>query len=344
MIEYKFYNQEIAFISALKIECDAKPREFSIYGSHQNNPTDWVVVPYELSRDEESVLLRFKKQVNYACFLIQITGSTVAFHQIQSGSIIPKSEEQIEDTVRKASVAILCCARDCEKKLTNSLDQLRRIGELFATYQMYIFENDSKDQTLSILNKAVTKYPLKIQTESGLDKVFSSRTERLSYCRNRLLDLSKGNDYDYYVVADLDGVFNEIKIEGFLSCFKFDCWEGCFPVSSDKYYDLWALRHPYLMPGDYNIKMNQLPCMLGQENAQRLVAIPLRSLEFSKSKGWLEVESAFGGLGLYKGYAYRANRYAGHENGNEICEHVKLHKNMRSDQARLYINPEFVVS
>ncbi len=344
MIEYKFYNRETAFISALKIECDAQPREFSIYGSHQNNPTDWIEVPFELLREAESVLLTFKKQVNYACFLIQITGTAVAFHKIQSGSLIPKNEAQIKEILSQASVAILGCARDCENNLSNSLDQLQRIGELFSSYKMYVFENDSKDQTLSLLNKATTKYPLKIQTERDLDKVFTSRTERLSYCRNHLLDLSKESNYDYYIVADLDGVFNEINTERFKSCFKYDCWEGCFPVSSDKYYDLWALRHPYLMPGDYNVKMNQLPYMLAQENAQRLVAVPLRGLEFSKSKGWLEVESAFGGLGVYKGYAYKASRYAGHKNGIEICEHVALHKNMASEQARLYINPEFVVS
>jgi hypothetical protein len=90
--------------------------------------------------------------------------------------------------------------------------------------------------------------------------------------------------------------------------------------------------------------LNQIPYALTTENAQRLVAIPIRNIDFSKSKGWIEVESAFGGLGLYKGYAYRKSRYAGHDNHKEICEHVVLHKNMRTEQARLYINPEFLLS
>jgi hypothetical protein len=224
------------------------------------------------------------------------------------------------------------------------LDQLQHIGELFKEHQFYVMENDSEDQTLSILLSAANTYPIKIITTRNLQNDIPSRTERLSYCRNHLLEVSKEKNYDYYIVADLDGVFKEIKTEHFFSCFKYDCWVGCFPVSSDKYYDLWALRHPYLMPGDYNERLNQIPHALTNENAQRLVAIPIRNIDFSKSKGWIEVESAFGGLGLYKGYAYRESRYAGHDNDKEICEHVVLHKNMRSQQSRLYINPEFVLN
>ena len=98
------------------------------------------------------------------------------------------------------------------------------------------------------------------------------------------------------------------------------------------------------MPGDYDHRMNQLPYALGNENAQRIIAVPLRNIDFSKSKGWLEVESAFGGLGIYKGAPYRQARYSGHDKHQEICEHVVLHKAMRSEQARFYINPEFVLS
>jgi hypothetical protein len=89
--------------------------------------------------------------------------------------------------------------------------------------------------------------------------------------------------------------------------------------------------------------MNELPYTLGVENAQRLIAVPLRNIDFTKSKGWLEVESAFGGFGLYKGTAYRNTRYSGQEHGQEICEHVVLHRNMRTDKARLYINPDFAL-
>jgi hypothetical protein len=205
-------------------------------------------------------------------------------------------------------------------------------------------ENDSKDQTFEMLKQDAGKGRLKIHTTKGLDEIFRTRTERLSYCRNYMLEASKEMEYDYYVVADLDGVFKEIREESFLSCFKYDCWVGCFPVSKNKYYDLWALRHPYLMPGDFDRRMNQLPNALGNENAQRMIAVPLRNIDFSKSKGWLEVESAFGGFGLYKGVAYRQARYSGHDNNQEICEHVVLHKAMRSEQSRLYINPEFILS
>ncbi len=58
---------------------------------------------------------------------------------------------------------------------------------------------------------------------------------------------------------------------------------------------------------------------------------------------WIEVESAFGGLAIYRRDALLEGDYRGLDaNGAEVCEHVSLHQAMRSTGARLYINPRLV--
>jgi glycosyltransferase involved in cell wall biosynthesis len=345
MTEYKFYNQKAEFLSALKIVCDTQPREFRIFGTHQNAPTDWTEVAYDLARNQESTLLTLKIPVNYACFLIQITGKPIQFHNISSGTLIPRTDSQIREKLRRSSVAILCCARNCEHDIDNSLKQLSFVANLFEKYQIYVIENDSTDLTLEALNESAEKNRIKLKlfTTQGLDNIFELRTERLSYCRNYLLKVSQEFVYDYYIVADVDGIYKSIDTERFMTCFKFECWAGCFPVSSQKYYDLWALRHPTLMPGDYDHRLNQIPYVLANDNAQRLVTVPIRNIDFSQTKGWLEVDSAFGGFGLYAGHYFRGGRYHGRENGNQICEHVTFHKKLQLEGGRFYINPEFIM-
>jgi hypothetical protein len=345
MVEYKFYNKEANFITALKIECNNRPRSLRIYGSHQHYPTDWDEIGYDLTRSSDSLLVTFDIPTNYGCFLIQIKGESIPFHHITSGALIPRSDAQIRDQLKLSSVAILCCARDCEQDVENSLRQLQNLGNLFGNAQMYIIENDSNDGTLASINLAIERHKIKIKlfTTKGLDSIFLSRTDRLSYCRNYLLEASKEYKYDYYIVADLDGVFSTVDPELFMTCFKYDCWTGCFPVSALRYYDLWALRHRSLMPGDYNDMLNEVPYVLTNDNAQCLITIPLRNLDFSKAKGWLEVDSAFGGFGVYKGFNYQKGRYHGSELDEPICEHVSFHKRLQSNCSRFYINPEFII-
>lgn len=57
-------------------------------------------------------------------------------------------------------------------------------------------------------------------------------------------------------------------------------------------------------------------------------------------QGWLSVDSAFGGLGLYTVEAASKGRYIGMVNNEGICEHVPYHQGLIRSGARLYVNPE----
>jgi hypothetical protein len=60
---------------------------------------------------------------------------------------------------------------------------------------------------------------------------------------------------------------------------------------------------------------------------------------------WIPVDSAFGGLAIYKRYLFDNVRYSSVlANGDPVCEHVTLHQQMKSKGARLFINPSLINS
>ncbi|HEY1803077.1 MAG TPA: hypothetical protein VGG45_01225 [Terracidiphilus sp.] len=58
---------------------------------------------------------------------------------------------------------------------------------------------------------------------------------------------------------------------------------------------------------------------------------------------WIEVDSAFGGLAVYRRDALSGVKYVGlGEARHEVCEHVSLHRQIKSAGRRIFINPQLV--
>ncbi len=57
---------------------------------------------------------------------------------------------------------------------------------------------------------------------------------------------------------------------------------------------------------------------------------------------WIEVDSAFGGLAIYRREALLGGRYSGVHEGCAICEHVPLHAELRARGYRIFINPALI--
>ena len=72
-------------------------------------------------------------------------------------------------------------------------------------------------------------------------------------------------------------------------------------------------------------------------------ALKSRSFRFPKSLKPFEVDSAFGGLAIYKRDALNNVRYIGiNDNGSEVCEHVALNKQIKEKGCKIYINPKLI--
>jgi hypothetical protein len=68
-------------------------------------------------------------------------------------------------------------------------------------------------------------------------------------------------------------------------------------------------------------------------------------ISISHDKTPIEVDSAFGGLGIYKKSAILSSSYIGlDDNEEEFCEHVYLHTIMRRKGLNLYIVPSLINS
>jgi hypothetical protein len=225
------------------------------------------------------------------------------------------------------------------------------IGEQFAKYQVLIFENDSTDTTRQILfDRKKTNYEYIFEDNIEI----KSRTERIAYCRNKLLDkiYSTYSENDYVLFVDMDDVLASGKLaETIGSCFMYnsDQWDGMFANSSSYYYDIWALRKKGLLEEDVwnNVYMLQ---SLGVDYNQAVnKCVTSYQINYPIETKLIPVLSAFGGAGLYK--LSTLNKLKPKYNGVEpahingmICEHVPFNKILNLANAKLYINPRMLVN
>ena len=86
-----------------------------------------------------------------------------------------------------------------------------------------------------------------------------------------------------------------------------------------------------------------MPAVFSQKDIEKLQVTKFHLFNFKNLSGWLEVDSAFGGMGLYKSSAFQQSRYFGMEDGQEICEHLSFHHHAKLLGATFFINPSFVV-
>jgi hypothetical protein len=242
-------------------------------------------------------------------------------------------------------------ARNCENSIHRDVLKINKALANFTNISWLVIESDSEDSTLNSLKDLQRKVQgFDFYTFGRLQGKLPLRTERIAYCRNKYLeeleDNSKYQDIKYLVVADLDGINDKLTQDGFESCWSRDNWNVCTANQSAPYYDIWALRHPIWNPGDCRqVKNFYKDCGLS-EYCAFLYAVSSKMITIQSNSDWIKVDSAFGGLGIYKKDVIRLSRYVGiDKTGREVCEHVSFHKSLKINQsANIYINPQLVNS
>jgi len=264
-------------------------------------------------------------------------------------------------------IIITGVVRDCEKYLPKVLSLIDKISDIFIDSAFVFIENDSQDLTKKILNDwGQDKNNFTLLNMDGLGQL-PIRTMRLEYLRNTYIEFIKQNDvlsnFDYLVTLDMDDVNTRgLNIERFIESIQFlgaaKDRAAVFANQEGIYYDMWALRHKELCPGDIweevldfvdKFKVSDLEAY--QKTFQN------RILSFDKAKDYIEVDSAFGGLGIYKlSYVLNnPNPYLGSKvkvlmspdrkvliSRMQICEHVHFHRGMRAIGGKLFINPALI--
>ncbi len=243
---------------------------------------------------------------------------------------------------------IVGLARNCEKNIKDDVCKIQSALRSFQNIQWLVIESDSNDGTLQKLEE------LEVQVENfrfislgKLREKFPLRTERIAVCRNRYLDeLKTAPSYgsvDYVVVADLDGLNSLIDEQAFLSCWSRDGWDVCAANQRGPYYDVWALRHKIWSPNDCWAQYRFMVKNNISKNKALFSAVYWRMIKIPENSDWIEVESAFGGLAIYRREVLEGARYVGLSDcGDEVAEHVALNGTIRSKNHRIFINPRLI--
>ena len=245
------------------------------------------------------------------------------------------------------NVVVVGVVRNVAKNLAIEVNKLASTLQHFNKVQWLVIESDSNDNTESVLKQlSVAKQNFYYQCLGKLDQTIPERTERIAFCRNAYLEELENNprfqDSQLVIIADLDGINNIIDQSAIDSCFKRNDWDACFANTKGAYYDIWALRHPNWCPKDCLQEFKFLKQQGWGEYAARLEAIYAKMITIDPNSNWLEVDSAFAGLGIYKKHAIKGLRYQAWENNTAICEHILFHKGMRQRGSKLFINPKLL--
>jgi hypothetical protein len=249
------------------------------------------------------------------------------------------------------SAVFALCARSTERYLPAVLANLDRLSACYERRAFVLVENDSTDQTKNLLRRWISTRDDAVLIElDGLDERLPRRTERLAACRNAYVEFVAASPYagyDHLVVLDADNVnAGPIDVARFVRARDWLNDQGAAAVFANAraaYYDIWALRHPTWCPDDFLAEVRRERERLGKDQAMQRFCYD-RQVQIPETDPPIEVDSAFGGLGLYRLADTLAARYVGLSgDGHETCEHVAFNLDIARRGGRFYILPWFMV-
>ena len=238
----------------------------------------------------------------------------------------------------KAAFCLL--ARDCAEKIKKNIPIIEYYRGFFAQSCVIVIENDSKDDTNTVLEDWKSKSPgIIINHVDSSDFNHLARIERMSICRNAYLDVVKniGDKPEYLIIIDADLELQKINLYSIIHDAPSD-WVGLFangqyycscfgkkiPVA---YFDLFA----YVPYGSNEFELTNTQMMDNGTSADRLI----------KRNEYTRCNSAFGGIGIYRYNAVEDAGYEAVENAkskmhSHLCEHIGFNRSC-SSYGSLYI-------
>jgi hypothetical protein len=216
----------------------------------------------------------------------------------------------------------------------------------------YVFVvGDSSDNTAAVLREWLALGREGHVLEQGrLEQIEPRRTARIASARNMCMQVVREyyGDFDYLIVCDLDQV-----LAGPMSHVQFGravTWlnkdekrAGVSANATPRYYDLWALRHSRWCPEDvWHAIWDREPRQSFE--IAKFKQVYKRQIRIPNDAAPFRVESAFGGLAIYKWKLVAHAEYIGLDaQGREQAEHVAFHRGVTSRGGELFIFPPLLV-
>lgn len=246
---------------------------------------------------------------------------------------------------KKSAVNVVAIARNACPYLHNTLRLIEDLRPRFSRLQMYVFENDSSDDTAKVLDDYAAMHPGDTVIEHDtlgrpdMRGWEEDRTKYLAEYRNRCLDFIAARDdwrsVPWTIVLDMDphggflpeGVINSIgwmadpaySYAGGMASYSILRVTGEGGQQGFAHYDAYAARPmSWWRDRRHEIGMSWFHAMIMPIGADPM-----------------PMHSAFGGLCVYRTGALISGRYAGGD-----CEHVALHRAMREGGGWwMFLNP-----
>jgi hypothetical protein len=118
-------------------------------------------------------------------------------------------------------------------------------------------------------------------------------------------------------------------------------WDALFANQTGRYFDIFALREKNWCPRDCMEEVEDLVKLGIRRELAKEIAIWNRMTRIPVSQKPREVDSAFGGMAIYKSWIFDRFDYSIHSTpiGSHESEHVALHYKAKSAGAHLFIHP-----
>lgn len=248
----------------------------------------------------------------------------------------------------ESNFLVVGVVRNCATKVRGDVSKIANALVGAKSVRWLLVESDSNDATLEVLSQLHKDIPsFDYLTKGSLRAQMPIRTDRLAYCRNAFLEEirvnSKYSDIDYVVVSDFDGMNTHLTRESIDSCWERDDWDVCTANQGGPYYDVWTIRHPEWSPNDCFEQYKFMLSLGVPAHKAYYVSVYSRMITVPLASKWIEVDAAFGGLGIYKKEALICSKYTGvTEEGKEICEHVLLSEGIKKAGFRIFLNPKLI--
>jgi hypothetical protein len=269
----------------------------------------------------------------------------------------------------ESSLIVVGCIRNSGRLLPHLFRKLQKLECFFHEVRYVWVENDSNDDSKKhlALFESRAKGRCTVICLDGLCSLHPQRTARLAVCRNAYADAIKkmrNSGNSFVLVVDMDEVNSDFDAEQIVNnplqvLINSKDVVAVFPNSIPNYYDLWALRHKDLCPDDIFWDLALLVARegrFGSEQLEESLLSAVSGLKIAETDGNINVQSAFGGAGLYRSDCFIAGdfKYQGLDKRQlvtrsgasiqilaEVCEHVSFHDQIR-ELGRLTMIPSWV--
>ena len=250
---------------------------------------------------------------------------------------------------------------NASKRFQSDVDKITLALSSLGTVEYFLVESDSRDSTQKILTTLKNQYIyFEFMSLGKLHTRIPDRIERIRYCRNAYVEFIrngyKQKKWNYVVVADMDGMNSKLTSAGVKSSIaKMGDWDALFANQKHGYYDIFALRSIDWVESDLLkiLRANGAPVrsksqvsnpvdyLRNQQRRQRVLYSKMRRIR--QNSQIIPVDSAFGGLGIYKPEMFLEFDYSLNTGqAPDGSEHVTFHKKCVEGGFSLGINPEMI--